>query len=524
MPFRSPEIDHPEKPPPRTHWRRGTLHENHLPESAPGPADRGEDLALAQAPGSVLLAPTPLLPPPQPAQPVPISLPSAPAEPGNPSPFSPPVVTRATQDLLRTPPLGPSPGGPAPLRPVSSCCCRSRCWIDADYLLWWMKDGHVPGALLPEGPLPHGLSPGVFTGLTRRMAEGFDQGLISGGRVTVGYWLDPDQLLSLEAGGFLLEQSSIGAGLPADAATLLALATLSPGRGRRDRHSPVQVLLPPGRSRRQRPVQPWRLPPPAPAAAGRVSLPGPGGKSEALGHRRRVARSSGTGHRQSRGQVQDPDPVLRSPGRHPGWLPSRPAERGWHPEAGRGRQPRDRHRQRSQIGLRRIRRPRRSATPPRAASSPSRPTWASRRTTAWPWFPKFSLKLSFDLTPHMHVFAGYTFLYSSSVVRPGDQVDQVVNLSQICGPLIGPTRPLPLFRTTDFCGPGRQPGPAACLVTRVVCRLSRLPPPAHRRAWHCRGRASAAPPGADHGRCSSALRPTGDRSRPGYRPASRRRT
>jgi len=46
-------------------------------------------------------------------------------------------------------------------------------------------------------------------------------------------------------------------------------------------------------------------------------------------------------------------------------------------------------------------------------------------------------------------------IYWSSVVRPGDQVDPVVNFSQLFGgPLVGPAQPLPQFNRTDFFAHG----------------------------------------------------------------------
>ena len=44
--------------------------------------------------------------------------------------------------------------------------------------------------------------------------------------------------------------------------------------------------------------------------------------------------------------------------------------------------------------------------------------------------PEFRYDLSFDLTPNMRLLAGYTFLWASSVARPGNQVDPNINLTQ----------------------------------------------------------------------------------------------
>jgi len=54
---------------------------------------------------------------------------------------------------------------------------------------------------------------------------------------------------------------------------------------------------------------------------------------------------------------------------------------------------------------------------------------------------------------------GYTFLYSSSVVRPTDQIDRQVNASQAGGgTLLGPARPAPIFNQADFWAHGFDVG------------------------------------------------------------------
>jgi hypothetical protein len=55
---------------------------------------------------------------------------------------------------------------------------------------------------------------------------------------------------------------------------------------------------------------------------------------------------------------------------------------------------------------------------------------------------------------------GYNFLYVSSVIRPGDQVDRVLDITQIPNfpvPGVQPTalgRPTVLFKETDFWAQG----------------------------------------------------------------------
>jgi hypothetical protein len=54
---------------------------------------------------------------------------------------------------------------------------------------------------------------------------------------------------------------------------------------------------------------------------------------------------------------------------------------------------------------------------------------------------------------------GYSFLYWSNVVRPGDQIDRTVNFTQVPidptnGPLSGSARPALMPRQNDFWAQG----------------------------------------------------------------------
>lgn len=71
--------------------------------------------------------------------------------------------------------------------------------------------------------------------------------------------------------------------------------------------------------------------------------------------------------------------------------------------------------------------------------------------------PEVGVKLGYDLTDNLRVFVGYNFLYLSSAVRPGDQID--VNVNQSFRPFTGapgtgPRLPAPLVRTTDYWAQG----------------------------------------------------------------------
>lgn len=73
--------------------------------------------------------------------------------------------------------------------------------------------------------------------------------------------------------------------------------------------------------------------------------------------------------------------------------------------------------------------------------------------------PELGINVGCQFTRHLRAFVGYTFLYCSSVVRPGDQVDVGLSGTQIptdsrFNPQAGPARPAVLFRDTDFWAQG----------------------------------------------------------------------
>lgn len=72
--------------------------------------------------------------------------------------------------------------------------------------------------------------------------------------------------------------------------------------------------------------------------------------------------------------------------------------------------------------------------------------------------PEAQLKLMYQLSPKWSAYVGYNVLVISSVVRPGDQIDTVVDPTQIPSPgnLNPPagTRPAVLFKSTPFVAQG----------------------------------------------------------------------
>lgn len=73
--------------------------------------------------------------------------------------------------------------------------------------------------------------------------------------------------------------------------------------------------------------------------------------------------------------------------------------------------------------------------------------------------PELTATLGYQFTPHVRGFVGCNFLYWSNVVRPGDQIDPLLNVNNIpnfptSGPASTLNRPLVPFRTSDFWAQG----------------------------------------------------------------------
>jgi hypothetical protein len=76
---------------------------------------------------------------------------------------------------------------------------------------------------------------------------------------------------------------------------------------------------------------------------------------------------------------------------------------------------------------------------------------------------ELGLNVGMNLTHHIRVYAGYTYLPWNDVVRPGQQIDRVINTSQIPtavgpGTLVGTPRPAVPFQQSDFWAQGINVG------------------------------------------------------------------
>ncbi len=77
--------------------------------------------------------------------------------------------------------------------------------------------------------------------------------------------------------------------------------------------------------------------------------------------------------------------------------------------------------------------------------------------------PQLDLKLGYQVTNNIRVFVGYDFLYWSSVIRPGDQIDQTLDLNKVPNsgaPFAASTqvRPIVPFRTSGYWATGVNMG------------------------------------------------------------------
>jgi hypothetical protein len=84
----------------------------------------------------------------------------------------------------------------------------------------------------------------------------------------------------------------------------------------------------------------------------------------------------------------------------------------------------------------------------------------SHNSSTFSVVPEFGINVGYNITPQVRVYTGYTFMYWTGVVRPGDQVDLRINASQapLGNGLVG--QPLPAFiqHTSGYWAQGIQFG------------------------------------------------------------------
>jgi hypothetical protein len=77
--------------------------------------------------------------------------------------------------------------------------------------------------------------------------------------------------------------------------------------------------------------------------------------------------------------------------------------------------------------------------------------------------PEVTINLGYWVTPTIKAYVGYNFLYWSNVLRAGDQIDRVVDVTFVPNPPMnvppsGLVRPQPTFHSSDLALNGIQFG------------------------------------------------------------------
>lgn len=96
-------------------------------------------------------------------------------------------------------------------------------------------------------------------------------------------------------------------------------------------------------------------------------------------------------------------------------------------------------------------------TPPGGATATSaggllaQPTnIGTQQANRFAYSPELNLNLVYNVNSNWRLVGGYSFIYWSSVVMAGNQIDTSINLTQVPGPIVGGQSPQPKFQRTDF--------------------------------------------------------------------------
>lgn len=135
------------------------------------------------------------------------------------------------------------------MQPFLSWSAWDRLYASGEYLMWWLQRGRIPG-LLAEGPPGTSAIPGQDPGAhwiygPGRLETRHDD-RFCGARVTLGCWLDIEQLWAIEGEAFFLERDSTAFEAVSDGSTTLAVPRFNPATGKVESHI-VAGDLPGGR-------------------------------------------------------------------------------------------------------------------------------------------------------------------------------------------------------------------------------------------------------------------------------------
>jgi hypothetical protein len=384
--------------------------------------------------------------------------------------------------------------------PITEACCPEevccpKCWGGAEYLLWWIKDGPLPFPLVTTTTEPGSAEPGAIGQPGTRVLFGgnpIDFDSFSGIRATVGGWVDCDCTLGIEASGFLLErrtsvfhaasdgngnpflgfpvfeveaasaiQSAVPVTFPADPTSAIfsrgsILVSSASRLWGAEANGLVNVLrscnccLDLLAGFRYLDLQ-ERLTIIGDAVVTDPGTPvvgGGGGPLQVVGAG--SAHITGTDDFSTRNQFYGGQIGARLGWRYQGLsvdLLGKVAFGSTHQVVAISGNTVVRDATGTFVGV---------APPVSVGSVFTQPTNVGRFTRdEFAVVPEGQVRVGYDVTSSVRAFVGYTFLYWSDVVRPGNQIDRVVNDTQRFGnPLMGPARPLPQFNSTDFWAQG----------------------------------------------------------------------
>jgi Putative beta barrel porin-7 (BBP7) len=372
----------------------------------------------------------------------------------------------------------PAPGAPAPVPAAAGCapdspCCSERVWGDAEYLRWFIKDSHVP-PLVTKGS-PNDSPPGALgkPGTVVLFGGDVDNEARSGGRFSAGWWFDDCDRFGVDGSFFFLAQDSISFVAHSDGSLGSPVLAIP--------YTDVTPGVPPGRTANAMVLAFTGLE----AGAARVDLSsnllgaevngrarllsGPGGHLDVFTGFRYLRLSEAFDLLGTESSVNNQGfdftvgtlSTFSDRNNFYGWQFGTEGELTW----GRwfvdlrGKLALGENHQAVSID---------GATAgtfqgqPQSASVgpfafPSNLGHYSRETLSF--VPEAGIDVGYQLTRHLRAKAGYTFIYWTDVVRPGDQIDPAMNNSLVPFPFgtgnsSGPARPSFSFKETDFWAQG----------------------------------------------------------------------
>ncbi len=361
----------------------------------------------------------------------------------------PPGVAPVVPYAPPLPPAGalPPPPPPGGVLPAPGCGCSPRVWASADYLLWWIKDGPLPGPLVPVGTPPAGINPAALSQLSALAVGGgrtLNYGTLNGLRFTVGGWIGGSNI-GVEGSAFLLERGADGASVNATAQQFAFIpiptdaAAVSVSSNSRLWGAEINGLyhLVPGDTFDVAVIGGFRylnlqenLNLTAGAVSGQLGVPVSAYISDRF---------------QTYNNFYGLQPGIRA-SFHYGKVSADATFKlafGWTSET-------------SNVNGVKVAVADGAVTSLRGGIY-AQPTNIGRRTSdEFAVLPEFTFNVGYNFTPNFRVYVGYNFLYISEVLRPGRTIDPVVNVSQLGGTVPGapPFRPAPQLNGTDFWAQG----------------------------------------------------------------------